>query len=94
MHSTVIEVETLLDRAVELLLVPTLANMRSLEEVFREAIVRMPERPPEAVSSKVKLCGRLLESAQAGRPGGAPLVLYNALGGQDRVLSSRLLAEA
>lgn len=66
------EVEGLLDRAVELLVSPTLGNLRAVEDVLREAIVRMPEDVSGAVAKKVRLCERLLASAEGARPGVEP----------------------
>lgn len=76
MPSTTNEVESLLNRAVDLLVSPTLANLRTVEDVLREAIVRFPEDLPgdlaAGVATKVRLCERLLAGAEAGRPGLEP----------------------
>lgn len=93
------QVEALLDRAIELLVSPTLENLRAVEEVLREAVVRMPDpahaaesgperQPPAAedaavtaIARKVRMCGRLLASAEAARPGfEPPAAAYTAQG--------------
>lgn len=92
------EVEALLDRAVELLVSPTLENLRSVEDVLREAIVRMPDGVSGEVAKKVRLCGRLLAGAEAGRPGlEPPAAAYSAHGDavpRPAVLQHRLELEA
>jgi hypothetical protein len=88
------EVESLLDRAVELLVSPTLGNLRGVEELLREAVVRMPDQPDESVRRKVRVCGRLLDTAERGRPGGAPAVFYTERGTPGTTRTSRLSIEA
>ena len=94
MLSTANDVEPLLDRAVELLTEPTLDNLRSVEGLFRQAAAKMPPLPSAVITSKVRLCGRLLEGAEAGRPGTESMTLYTAGGEPCRARISRLTMEA
>ncbi|MCC6539502.1 MAG: hypothetical protein IT162_18265 [Bryobacterales bacterium] len=71
----------LLDRAVALLTMPTLDNLRQVEELLRESVVCMPEEVTDEIRDKVRLCGRLVESAEAMRPsGGAAPATYSPFG--------------
>lgn len=76
------EVEALLNRAIELLLLPTLENMRAVEEVLREAVVRMPDCATNGLGKKVRICERLLANAERSRPGieGPPADAYTPQG--------------
>ncbi len=71
----------LLDRAVSLLTIPTLENLRQVEELLRESVVCMPDEVSDEVRDKVRLCARLVESAEAMRPsGGAVPATYAPFG--------------
>lgn len=71
----------LLDRAVALLTIPTLENLRQVEELLRESVICMPAEVTDEIRDKVKLCGRLVESAEALRPnGGAVPAAYTPYG--------------
>ena len=80
MPSTTSDAAHLLDRAVELLTTPTIDNLRAVEELLREAVARMPEQPDGEIRRRVRLCARLIESAEAGRPGSYSPGVYTAQG--------------
>ena len=81
MPSTTSEAAHLLDRAVELLIDPTIDNLRAVEDLLRAAVAGMPERPDEEIRRRVRRCARLIESAEAGRPGSlAAAGVYTAQG--------------
>ena len=84
------EAEQSLDRAVELLVRPTLDNLRTVEELLRDAVVRMPRPASEEIGLKVRLCGRLLDHAEVARPGSEPPALYTAHGEQFRSRTVRV----
>ena len=48
---------------------PTLINLGSVEQLLREAVVRMPAEVDDMIRHKARLCGRLIENAEAVRPG-------------------------
>jgi len=86
-------VESLLDRAVRLLVAPTLDNLGAAEQIFRQAIECMPGQPAEGIRRQVRLCARLVEGAEAGRPGSDALVLYHPRGERLRSSMPRLQLE-
>ena len=95
MPSSTIDSERLLDRAIELLVTPTLENLRSVEDALREAIVRLPSDAEvgQKLAQKVRLCGRLLEGAETIRPAASPVATYSFRGERTRATAGRLLAE-
>ncbi len=74
------EVERLLDEAARLLTAPTLQHLSSVEELLRQAVVRMPDEAGDLIRQKVRLCGRLIENAEAGRPGSENSGVYTPKG--------------
>jgi hypothetical protein len=89
------EIEALLDRAVELLIAPSLGNLAAVEELLREAVARMPDIAGESIQQRVRLCGRLIENAEARRPGSESALVYGQGGGvASRPSTARLQLEA
>jgi hypothetical protein len=80
MPSTTNEVTRLLDQAARLLTSPTLINLGSVEQLLREAVVRMPAEVDDQIRHKVRLCGRLIENAEAVRPGSENSGVYGPQG--------------
>lgn len=70
----------LLDQAAQLLTSPTLINLSSVEQLLREAVVSMPAEIDDMIRHKVRLCGRLIENAEAVRPGSEHSGVYTPQG--------------
>lgn len=90
------EAEVLLDEAIGLLLTPTLENLGRVEIALGQAVAQLAESGSggEAVAGKVRLCGRLLEAAEAARPGyGGWGAGYDARGERPRLSASRFVLE-
>lgn len=80
MPSATNEVERLLDQAAQLLTSPTLKRLSSVEQLLREVVVRMPDEAGDMIRRKVRLCGRLIENAEAVRPGSENSGVYTPRG--------------
>ena len=88
------DAEGLLDRAIGLLVVPTLENLGQVERLLGEAVSNLAERGGgESVALKVRLCGRLLEAAEAARPGCGSWGGYDARGERPRPMTSRFVLD-
>lgn len=95
------EAERLLDHAIGLLVMPTLENLGRVETALREAVGQLSEPGcgGAAVAGKVRLCGRLLEAAEAARPGcgawgGGWGGAYDARGERPRLVTNRFVLDA
>ena len=80
MPSTTTEVGGLFDQAAQLLTSPTLINLGAVEQLLREAVVRMPAEVDDTLRQKVRLCGLLVENAEAIRPGSEHSGVYTFQG--------------
>lgn len=80
MPSATNEVARLLDEAAQLLTSPTLQHLSAVEHLMRQAVVRMPDDVGDLIRQKVRLCGRLLENAEASRPGSENSGVYTPTG--------------
>ena len=93
MPSTTSEVEQLLDRAVDLLISPSLANLKGVEELLRQAVVKMPDLASDSIRHRVRLCGQLVENAERSRPGSETSMMYGQQGSVGSRPTARLQLE-